>query len=163
MSDKSLNSQIISYKKTLASGEFQKTYQSLVSIIQSLRNEFHKTYRDEFSVASVMHGYVDFTYFYLQNDYLKKHKLKLAVVLNHQKVQFELWVLGQTKNVQIEYWKKLRGTKWVNPEVMPEYSIFEIVILDNPDFNNLLKLSESIHSEFMTRSNEVFDILVKCQ
>lgn len=111
-------------------------------------------------MANVLHGYIDFTYFYLQNDYLKKHKLKLAIVFNHQLVHFELWLLGQTKDVQIRYWEKLKGVKWVNPEVMPEYSIFEVRLVDNIDFDDSEKLSESVHSAFTTLSQEIFSTLV---
>ena len=159
MSDKTLNDRISAYKETFASGEIQETYQSLVGIVQSLRTEFTKKYKGEFSVASVMHGYIDFTYFYLQNDYLKDHKLKLAIVFNHQKAHFELWLLGQTKDVQIRYWKKLQGVSWVNPEAMPEYSIFEVTLLDNPDFDNITGLSKSVHSAFCALSEEIFNTL----
>lgn len=155
----SLNARIPAYKKVFASGEIQKTYQGLVEIVQGLRTEFHKTYKGEFSVANVLHGYIDFTYFYLQNDYLKKHKLKLAIVLNHQEARFELWLLGQTKVVQLDYWNRLKGVRWINENSMPTWSIFEIVMLDNPDFDNAGGLSESIHSSFNTLSKEVFETL----
>lgn len=157
--DKNLNARIPAYKKAFASGEIQKTYQSLVGIVQGLRTEFYKTYKGEFSVANILHGYIDFTYFYLQNDYLKKHKLKLAIVLNHQQVRFELWLLGQTKDVQISFWKKLQAEKWVNEDSMPEWSIFEIIMLANPDFNNPEQLSESIHSSFSALSKEIIEVL----
>lgn len=159
MSDKGLNSRIPAYKKTFASGEIQKTYQSLVGIVQSLRTDFSKTCEGKYTVANVLHGYIDFTYFYLQNDYLKKRKLKFAIVLNHQQAHFELWLLGQTKNVQINNWKKLKGSKWVNDEAMPKYSIFEIVLLPVPDFDNFKKLSKSIHSVFGSVSKEIFNTL----
>lgn len=159
MSEKSLNDRISAYKEAFASGEIQETYQRLVGIVQSLRTEFKKKYKGEFSVASVMHGYIDFTYFYLQNDYLKKNKLKLAIVFNHQQAHFELWLLGQTKDVQIRYWKKLKGVLWVNPEVMPEYSIFEVTLLANPDFDNIAGVFSSVHSKFGALSQEIFSTL----
>jgi hypothetical protein len=159
MSGKSLNTRIPAYKEAFASGEIQKTYQSLVGIVQNLRTEFSKKYKGEFSVANVLHGYIDFTYFYLQNDYLKKNKLKLAIVFNHQQAHFELWLLGQTKDVQIRYWEKLKGVKWVNPETMPEYSIFEVTLLANPGFDNDKRLSESIHNAFGPLSQEIFNTL----
>jgi hypothetical protein len=159
MSGKSLNAQISAYKEVFASGEIQKTYQSLVAIVQNLRTEFSKKYKGEFSVANVMHGYIDFTYFYLQNEYLKQNKLKFAIVLNHQQVHFELWLLGQTKDVQIRYWEKLKDVEWVNEEAMPEYSITEITLLANPDFDNTKKLSESICNEFESLSREIINTL----
>ncbi|HDY7438690.1 TPA: hypothetical protein RQJ43_004556 [Vibrio vulnificus] len=159
MSDKSLSARIPAYKMVFASGELQKTYQDLVSIVQSLRTEFHKKYKGQFTVANVLHGYIDFTYFYLQNDYLKKHKLKLAIVFNHQQAQFELWLLGQTKDVQISYWEKLQGVKWVNQDVMPEWSIFEVLMLADPNFDDTKVLFESIHSVFSALSTEIFNAL----
>jgi hypothetical protein len=158
-SEESLNTQISAYKKVFASGEIQKTYQSLVAIVQNLRTEFSRKYKGEFSVANVLHGYLDFTYFYLKNEYLNKKKLKYAIVFNHQQVHFELWLLGQTKDVQIRYWEKLKDVKWVNEEVMPEYSIFEITLLINPDFDNTKKLSESVCNAFDSLSREIINIL----
>ncbi|MBC3907280.1 DUF7000 family protein [Undibacterium umbellatum] len=159
MPSKSLNSRISAYKAIFSNGEFQRTYQDLVGIVQTLRTEFSKKYKSEYSTANVLHGYVDFTYFYLQNDYLKKKKLKLAIVFNHKNANFELWLLGQTKDVQVLYWKKLREVKWVNEGAMPEYSIFEVPLLLAPDFDNSTKLSESIHSQFKTLSKEIFNTL----
>lgn len=156
---KSLNARIPAYKKVFASGEIQKTYQSFVGVVQDLRTEFKKAYKGKYSVANVLHGYIDFTYFYLQNDYLKKHRLKLAIVFNHQEVRFELWLLGQTKDVQVNFWEKLKGEKWVNEDSMPEWSIIEIVMIASPDFDDIEQLSESIHSEFTKFSNEVFEVL----
>ena len=159
MSGKSLNARISAYKKVFASTEVQATYQDLVSTVQKLRTEFTKNYKGEFSVANVLHGYIDFTYFYLQNDYLKSQKLKLAIVLNHQHAHFELWLLGQTKSVQESYWKKLQSIDWVNEKEMPEYSIFEIVLLCNPDFDNFKKLSKTILNDFDSLSKEIFNTL----
>ena len=159
MSGKSLNTRIPAYKEAFASGEIQKTYQSLVGLVQNLKTEFSKKYKGEFSVANVLHGYIDFTYFYLQNDYLKKNKLKLAMVFNHPQAHFELWLLGQTKDVQIRYWEKLKGVKWVNPETMPEYSIFEVTLLADPDFDNVQRLYESVQSAFGSLSQEIFNTL----
>lgn len=159
MPRRNLNSRIPFYKSALSSGELQQTYQDLVGIVQNLRTEFAKKYKGEFSIANVLHGYIDFTYFYLQNDYLKKRKLKLAIVFSHKNVNFKLWLLGQTKDVQTLYWNKFREVKWINKEVMPEYSIFEAPLLLTPDFDSSIKLSESIHSQFNLLSHEIFNML----
>ncbi len=159
MTTKPIASRIAVYKKALASGEIQKTYQTLVGVVQALRTDFAKTYGDDFSVAHILHGYIDFTYFYLQNAYLKKKKLKFAVVLNHQQGAFELWLLGQTKDVQIRYWEMLKDLDWVNENAMPKYSIAEILLLANPDFDNMERLSEAVRKVFEDRSKEIIDCL----
>lgn len=159
MSEKSLNIRVSNYTKLLSNGEIQTTYQRLVTVVQNLRTEFSKQYRAEYAVAKVLHGYLDYTYFYLQNDYLKSHKLKLSIVLNHQQASFELWLLGQTKDVQEEYWQRLKKLAWVDEETMPIYSIAELNLLDNPDFDDLEALFNSIHKQFEVRSREIFAAL----
>ena len=42
---------------------------------------------------------------------------------------------------------------------MPQYSILEAVIIDNPDFNNLELLSQKIHKNMIQVSDEVIDLL----
>ncbi|WP_284300306.1 DUF7000 family protein [Thalassotalea loyana] len=155
VSDKNLNAQIQAYKDVFASGLFQSTHQGLVKVVQNLRADFHKKYTGELTIGSVMHGYIDFTYFYIQTDYLKKKKLKLAIVLNHQKAQFELWLLGQTKSAQKEYWEKLASTKWITSNEMPTYSIFEVVLLSSPDFDNVTSITHAIQKNFDAFSSEI--------
>ncbi|WIV96326.1 DUF7000 family protein [Kinneretia aquatilis] len=160
MPSQSLNDRIPAYKSAFSSGELQRTYQDLVGVVQNLRTEFSKRYETEFSVAAILHGYIDFTYFYLQNEYLKRKRLKLALVFNHHNVSFELWLLGQTKDVQIQYWNKLRGAKWVNPETMPAYSVFEAPLLAAaPDFDDVAKLTETVCSQFELLLQEILELL----
>ena len=159
MNDQSLNTLVSAYKKVLADGSVQNTYQRLVGVVQNLRTHFSKVFKDQYSVAAVLHGYIDFTYFYLQDAYLKSKKLKLALVLNHQEVRFELWLLGQTKNIQVQYWEMLKNIDWVNEQQMPQWSIFEIPLLDNPDFDNLEKLTETITQRFETLAQDVANVL----
>jgi len=52
-----------------------------------------------------------------------------------------------------------KGIKWANASKMPEYSIFEIVMLATPDFDNLKTLSESVHSSFVSLLQEIFNTL----
>ncbi len=159
MCNRSLNELVSEYKKVLASGNVQTAYQSLVVLVQGLRTEFSKTFRDEYKFANVLHGYIDFTYFYLQNEFLKQRRLKLAIVLNHKHANFELRLLGQTKKVQVEYWQRLQAFKWVNTHEMPEYSIFETTLLDAPDFDNRPQLFEAIVANFELLSVRVFSEL----
>ena len=155
MSSRNLNELVSEYKEVLASGNVQTAYQSLVAIVQGLRTEFSKKFRDEYKTANVLHGYIDFTYFYLQSEFLKQRKLKLAIVLNHQHANFELWLLGQTKDVQVDYWQRLRAFEWVNAQEMPEYSIFETILLEAPDFDNRAQMFEAIVANFEVLSARV--------
>ncbi len=159
MSDRNMNELVSIYKEVLADGEFQKTYQYLVSILQNIRTEFLKKYKGIYTVSSVLHGYIDVTYFYMQNELLKRNKLKLAVVLNHQKANFEIWLVAQTKDIQIHYWQRMKEEKWVDRHNMPQYSIFEITFLESPDFNNKNALVDTIYNNYENLSKEIFKVL----
>ena len=59
-----------------------------------------------------------------------------------------------------EYWSLLKSTKWNKDKTeMPQYSILEVVIIDNPDFNNLELLIQKIHKNIVQVTDEVIDIL----
>ncbi|WP_198158364.1 DUF7000 family protein [Enterovibrio coralii] len=137
------------YQSLLRDGSLQHTYAFLIKYVQSLKTAFTKAFGDDFAIGNVFQGYMDFTYFYLTTPDLKRHKLKLAVVFNHQTLGFELWLLGQTKPVQRDYWQKLQGAKWISSSHMPEYAIAEIVMIEKPDFDDLDALTEQIKSQFM--------------
>nr|WP_227387727.1 hypothetical protein [Pseudoalteromonas piscicida] len=47
----------------------------------------------------------------------------------------------------------------MDQDVMPEWSIFEILMLADPDFDNVKALSERIHGVFAELSEEIFTTL----
>ncbi len=99
---------------------------------------------------------MDYTYFYYSNDFLKKRKLKFGLILNHTKIRFEIWLLGQTVSVQEKYWTHFKTTKWNKGKTTkPQYSILENIIIENPDFNNLEKLSQKIEKMLVLVSREI--------
>lgn len=111
-----------------------------------------------YKFAGILHGYLDYTYCYYSNDYLKSKKLKLGLVLNHVNMCFELWLLGNTKAVQKEYWELLKDSKWnENQDEMPPYSILVAVIESNPDFDNLSQLSQNLEKKLIAVSQEIID------
>lgn len=155
MKPKNLNTYVSAYKELLKAGEVQFAYAQLVKYVQRLKTDFSNDVTNDFSVGNVFQGYMDYTYFYLTNDYLKSKKLKLGVVLNHKEANFELWLLGQTKDVQEKYWNLLKNTKWIKVPQMPQYSIFEVALVKNPNFENLDKLTDELKKKFNTISAEV--------
>lgn len=156
---KDLNHYVSVYRALLEAGEVQIAYTELIKYVYKLKTALSKDLVDDFSVGNVFQGYMDYTYFYLTNSDLKDKKLKLAVVLNHAEVDFELWLLGQTKDVQNKYWNLLKDTRWVKAPKMPEYSIFEVKLINNPDFQDLDKLTDRIKSKFLAVSNEISVLL----
>ena len=155
MKKKDLNYFVAAYKELLKNGDIQVAYTELVKYVQKLKTAFSKDLGDTYSVGNVFQGYMDYTYFYLSNDFLKDKKLNLGLVFNHNHVRFEAWLLGQTKDIQEKYWELLKDTKWINDSEMPQYSIFEVILVDNPDFDDLDTLTENIKNKLVSVAKDI--------
>ena len=157
---KDLNKYVSLYKEQLKKGDILIAYNELVKFVMKLRTDLMKSLSDQYSFAGILHGYMDYTYFYYSNDFLKSKKLKFGLVLNHLEMRFELWLLGGTLPVQKEYWELSKNTTWnKNRTEMPQYSILEAPLVDNPDFNNLDALAEQIEAQMVKVSVEILDYL----
>lgn len=151
-----LNHYITIYKEQLDKGDILIAYNQLVKFVMKLRVDFIKKLSKQYSFTGILHGYMDYTYFYYTNDFLKSKKLKLGLVLNHLEMRFEIWLLGNTINIQKEYWNQLKESKWnKHRKEMPQYSILEAIIDNDPDFNNLTLLAEKIKKQLIEESNEI--------
>jgi len=155
-----LNTYVSIYKHQLEQGDIVIAYNELVKFVMKLRTDFMKRLSHQYVFAGILHGYMDYTYFYYSNDFLKTKKLKLGLVLNHLEMRFELWLLGNTVLNQKKYWELLKTTKWNQDKTeMPKYSIIEIPLVENPDFNNLNALTEQIETKMIQVSKEILDYL----
>lgn len=159
---KNLNYYVAIYKEQLAKGDILIAYNELVKFVMKLRVDFIKNLSNQYSFTGMLHGYMDYTYFYYTNDFLKKNKLKLGLVLNHIEMRFEIWLLGNTVKVQKEYWELLKESKWnKNNNEMPTYSILEVIIEDTPDFDNLPILTKDIKQKLLHESEMIISTLKK--
>jgi len=153
---KDLNHYISIYKEQLDKGDILIAYNQLVKFVMKLRVDFIKNLSEYYSFSSILHGYMDYTYFYYSNDFLKNKKLKLGVVLNHLEMRFEIWLLGNTAAVQKEYWEALKESKWNKGRIeMPKYSILEVVVESEPNFNELPVLAKKVERKVMEVSSEI--------
>lgn len=160
----SLNHHIAIYKELLQKGDIQQAYTGLVKYVTRLGTILARNLSESYSFGNLFQGYMDYTYFYYSNDFLKERKLKLGLVLNHTKMQFEIWLLGQTIPIQDKYWQYFKSTKWnENRTTKPQYSILEAVIVEHPDFNDLDKLTELIESRLVEVSNEIIEEIQRSQ
>jgi hypothetical protein len=153
---KDLNYYVDAYKEQLKRGDIQEAYTALVKYVTRLGTTLSKNLSESYSFGSLFQGYMDYTYFYYSNDFLKKRKLKMGLVLNHSKMQFEVWLLGQTIPIQEKYWQYFKTTKWnVQRTTKPQYAILETVIIENPNFNDLEMLSKQIEDNLVLVSQDI--------
>jgi len=137
---KSLNECITEYRNQIAKGEIRIAYRGLIDFMIRLRNTIRDNYPSWPAAGNLYQGYMDMTYFPLSTDKLKDKKLKIAVVLIHDTLRFEIWLSAVNKNIQSEYWDKLKG-KDLKGYRMPSVlkgsdSIIEHTLENNPDFGD---------------------------
>lgn len=159
---KNLNHYVAIYKEQLDKGDILIAYNQLVKFVMKLRVDYIKSLSTHYSFTGILHGYMDYTYFYYSNDFLKSKKLKLGLVLNHLEMRFEIWLLGNTITIQKHYWELLKESTWnKDRNEMPTYAILEIIIENKPDFDNLPLLSQKIEKKLVAQSGEIINVLKK--
>ena len=140
------------YKNQLVQGDIQLAYSTLMRYIAELKAKFPQQY----STGNISFGYLDYTYFPFFNEYLRNHKLRFGIVLNHEKMQFELWLMGQNAPIQKEYWEILKNTGW-NKDIktMPKYSVLEVCLEDEIDFKHKENMTETILDKSISLALEI--------
>ncbi len=162
--EKSLNDYINDYKSQIEIGNIPHAYKALMTYINGLRNHFLSKYSEDFALGSIYPGQMDITYFQLSPKSLKKHKLKTIIVFNHLKIQFEIWLAGQNRQIQKKYWTLFKDSDWKTYPVSPDlkgFSIMEHTLVQKPDFNNLNDLTDQIESEALKFIDNITEVLVE--
>lgn len=121
------------YQQQLNEGTIRKAYIILTKYVSELKKNFPQTYK----TSSLTYGYLDYTYFSFTDDYLRNSQLRFALVLNHQKLQIKLWLVGRTAGIQERYWNLMKDSKWNKGiETKPIYAILEAVLKAPIDFSD---------------------------
>ena len=162
---KTLNEYIKEYRKQLEKGYINEAYKGLIEFIMILRRYFNTKYPDYFVSGSIYQGYMDMTYFSFIPESLKRKKLRIAIVFCYDTFRFEVWLAGYNKQIQTKYWKLFKESNW-NKYHIPSTtkgvdSIIEYILVDNPDFDYLDKLTEQIEKGTLKFIKDVEDFLSK--
>ena len=162
---KSLQENMVEYKKQLEKGAIQKAYQGLMEYMLSLKNHFGTKYPD-FSVSGSMYsGYMDMTYFSVFPKSLKNQELKIAIVFVYDSFRFEVWLSGRNQQVLAKYWKIVKDSGWDKYQLAAQGkwadSILEHVLVYNPDFSDLEALTKQIDQEASKFIRDVESFLTK--
>ncbi len=160
----SFNQYMNEYKKEMKKGIITKAYKGLMEYVMDLRTHFKNKYPGYF-VSGLYYGYMDMTYFSFSPESLKDRKLKIAIVFIHDTVRFEVWLSGQNKEIQKAYWKLFKENNWDKYAIVPTTegvdSIIEHVLIDNPDFSDLDKLTNQIEDGALKFIGDVEEFLGK--
>jgi hypothetical protein len=158
-----LQTNMIEYRKQLQKGAIQQAYRGLMEYLQSLRAYFQKKYPDYEVLGNLYFGYMDMTYFAIIPPELKRRKLKVAVVFLHEVFRFEVWLSGVNRQVQVDFSNLIREKEWskysltANPKASD--SILEHILVENPDFDDLERLTKEIEVNTIKFINDIQDFL----
>lgn len=150
--ENNLSESLAIYKEQLSQGDIQRAYVALTKYVAELKAKFPDIYR----TGGISFGYLDITYFPFTNEWLRENQLRFGIVLNHPAMQIELWLMGRNASVQAEYWEILKDSKWNQDiEVMPIYSVLEVCLESNIDFDNKEKMTEVILNKTVALAQEI--------
>jgi len=155
----SINQDIGNYKKQMELGVIPKAYRALMEYMMNLRIHLTNQYPTEFIIGSFYQGYMNISYFPITPKSLKSKKLKTGLVFNHKKVRFEIWLVGRNKQTQKKYWEFFKNSDWNKYPISktPQHSIFEHILVENPNFDQLDMLTEEIENGAIKFIKEIAD------
>jgi len=159
---KSLYENMAEFRHQLQKGSIQKAYQGLLEFMTGLKNHMARAYPDYAAPGSLYQGYMDMTYFALLPKSLKERELKVAVVFLYDSFRFEIWLSGKNKRIQTDYWKLIRDSGWHTYKVVEPGkgidAVVEHILVENPDFSDLSRLTKRIEQEIVNFIGEIEDL-----
>jgi hypothetical protein len=136
------------YRNQVARGVISKAYKGLMEYIMDLRTYLKNKHPEYYIPSSIYFGYMDMTYFSFFPTSFKNRKLKVAIVFCHETCRFEVWLAGSNKQIQTTYWKMFKESDWdkypVPSTIKGVDYIIEYILVENPDFSDLDKLTKQI-------------------
>jgi hypothetical protein len=162
---KSLQENMVEFRKQLEKGSIQKAYQGLMEYMMSLKNHFLNKYPDYSAPGSLYNGYMDMTYFSVLPKPLKDRDLKIAIVFLYDAFRFEIWLSGKNKQVLAKYWKIIKESSWDKYRIVEPGkgvdSIVEHILVDKPDFSDLDTLTKQIEQRALEFIQDIESFLAK--
>ena len=125
-------------------------YRGIIEYMLGLKAYLQAEYPAYNVSGNLYFGYMDMSYFSFFSDSLQHRKLKTGIVFIHESCQFEAWLFGVNKQVQKQYWKRIKDSGWNQYPLVAttrgEDAILTHVLTANPDFDDLDAVTEQIEN-----------------
>lgn len=162
---KSLQENMVEFKKQLEKGSIQRAFLGLMEYMMSLKNHISNKYPDFSTPGSLYNGYMDMTYFSIIPKSLKDTDLKIAVVFLYDAFRFEIWLSGKNKRILAKYWQIISKSNWNKYKIVEPTkgvdSIVEHILVDTPDFSDLEALTKQIEQGILKFIQDIESLLAK--
>lgn len=125
-----INSNYINeYKKILQSTNLQKGYQEFIKFFRGFRTYLARNLSEYKFTGNIVENNMDYSYFQFTNDELKSKGLKFVIAFTHNKFEYEIWLSGMNREIQINYHGKLSKTKHTYT-MSPDPNRFDYILKD---------------------------------
>ena len=144
---KPLNLLIEEYTRLLQKQEIQLAYKGILECMGKLRADFIRSY-PHCDVGSLYQGYMDMSYFSISTPLFKDKGLKIALVYQHEKGHFEVWLSARNREIA-----KMFASEWMEAKLQPLPvfhdadnldAVIECTLAAMPDFEDQATLSEAL-------------------
>ncbi|HPE14923.1 MAG TPA: hypothetical protein PLT65_03720 [Bacilli bacterium] len=151
------------YKNIIQTTNLQKGYQEFVRFFRYLRTYLEKEMPSYIFTSNIVENNMDYSYFQFTNQNLKSKNLKIVIAFIHQKFDYEIWLAGVNRKVQVYFYENLKNklikhTLTNNPN-RTDY-ILKSKIIKNCDYDNIERMLIEIKLNIDDFINDTNDILV---
>lgn len=144
---KPLNQAIDEYTRLLQNQEIQVAYRGILECMGMLRADCIRKF-PHYDVGSLYQGYMDMSYFSISTKLFRARGLKLALVYQHEKGQFEVWLSARNRDIAKRFASESIRKEL---ETLPVFhdadnldAVIECTLAAKPDFEDQAALSETL-------------------
>lgn len=134
---------ILEFKKLLQTTHLKQGYQKTQQLLRNIRNDLNKEMKDYRFQAKVAENNMEYAYFQGQDELMKAYGLKVVVIFDYLHFDFEVWISGVNRQIQVAYQRYLQtidDQTWqlTNDPLHQDY-ILRYLISGIASYENILK------------------------
>jgi hypothetical protein len=99
------------YKNAIQNTNLQVGYQEFIKFFRYLRTYLEKEMKEYIFTSNIVENGMDYSYFQFTNAKMKSKGLKIVIVFVHKEFNYQVWLSGINRGIQIKYYEVLKKTK----------------------------------------------------
>lgn len=115
------------YRNIIQSTNLQKCYQEFVKFFRGFRTYLAENLSEYKFTGNIVENNMDYSYFQFSNKDLQSKGLKFVIAFTHNNFEYEIWLSGINRKVQINYHNKLSKVKH-NYAMSPDPNRFDYIL-----------------------------------
>jgi hypothetical protein len=146
------------YYSIMKNTSLQRSYQEFIKFFKYLRIYLEKEMAEYKFTGNIIENNMDYSYFQFSDEELKSKGLKIVVVFIHKLCNYEVWLSGLNREIQVKYYNKLiknhkKYSLTTNPEKF-DY-ILKNTIYDEENYDNVSKMLIEMKNKILSFINDV--------